>query len=239
MGQAKQIQLAPIERTAADGLVKRVHYSGKVVNNSQLHLGVFLAGVLEGVLQFGPSIDKSKLVGLVADTPWNGFIELNRMAFTDRLPRNSESRALAVAMRLLRRHYPHLQWVVSFADACQCGDGTIYRASGFVLTDIRKNDALWQLPDGRVTHKLNLEAARANGEYAKMKGADMSMGSATYLRSIGAKKVEGHQLRYVYFLDRTARARLTVPEVSFAEIEAQGVGMYRGEKVSRTAGAAV
>lgn len=36
------------------------------------------------------------------------------------------------------RAYP-IEWVVSFADATQCGDGTIYRASGFLLTGIREN----------------------------------------------------------------------------------------------------
>ena len=49
------------------------------------------------------------------------------MAFSDRLPRNSESRALAIAFKMIRKHYPHIEWVISFADGTQCGDGTIYR----------------------------------------------------------------------------------------------------------------
>lgn len=146
MGSAKDIRIEPIERRYADALVKRVHYSGKVVNNSQLHLGVFYKGRLEGAMQFGPSLDKRKIQGLVRDTPWNGFLELNRMAFSEALPRNSESRALGVAMRLIRQHAPHVQWIVSFADGAQCGDGTIYRAAGFILTGIRKNTSLWSLP---------------------------------------------------------------------------------------------
>ena len=67
----------------------------------------------------------------MTDTPWNGFLELNRLAFADWLPRNSESRAIGYALRWLRATYPWLQWIVSFADATQCGDGAIYRASGF------------------------------------------------------------------------------------------------------------
>src|SRR5574343_86138 len=125
---AKDIRVAPISAADAAALVRRVHYSGKIVNNSQLHLGVFLGGRLEGAMQFGPSLDKRKIQGLVRDTGWNDFLELNRMAFSERLPRNSESRAIAVAMRLIRAHYPHIEWVVSFADGTQCGDGTIYRA---------------------------------------------------------------------------------------------------------------
>lgn len=153
---AKDIQVAPIKAADANVLVKRLHYSGKVVNNSQLHFGVFLAGRLEGAMQFGPSLDKRKIQGLVRGTSWNGFIELNRMAFSERLPRNSESRAIAIAMRLIRKHYPHIEWVISFADGTQCGDGTIYRASGFVLTSIKKNDQIWAAPEGETFARVSL-----------------------------------------------------------------------------------
>lgn len=151
---AKDIVLKPITAAEANALVKRVHYSGKVVQNSQLHIGVFYGGKLEGAMQFGPSLDKRKIQGLVEGTQWHEFIELNRMAFSDALPRNSESRAIAIAMKLLRKHAPQVKWVISFADATQCGDGTIYRASGFVLTGIRKNNQIWEAPDGEVTTRM-------------------------------------------------------------------------------------
>jgi hypothetical protein len=102
MVTAKDIRIAPINSATANVLVRRIHYSGKVVNNSQLHLGVFLDNRLEGAMQFGPSLDKRKIQGLVSGTKWSGFIELNRMAFSDNLPRNSESRALGVAFRLIK-----------------------------------------------------------------------------------------------------------------------------------------
>lgn len=51
----------------------------------------------------------------------------------------------------------------------------------------------------------------------------------------GFKPIDGYQLRYVYFLDPTARERLTVPILPFSEIERRGAGMYKGHKVSRAA----
>jgi len=158
---AKDIRVAPISRADADRVVKRVHYSGKVVNNSQLHFGVFLRDRLEGAMQFGPSLDKRKIQGLVSGTLWNGFIELNRMAFGEALPRNSESRALAVAFRMMRKAYPHLEWVVSFADGAQCGDGTIYRAAGFALTGIKKNTQVWAAPSGETFSRTSLTDGRS------------------------------------------------------------------------------
>lgn len=142
MASAKDIIVLPITPQVANKFVKRWHYSGKVVPNSQLHLGAFLDGLLHGVMQFGASINKKGTINLVEGTGWNEFIELNRMAFDDVLPKNSESRCIAVAMRLLRKNAPHIKWVISFADATQCGDGAIYRASGFQLVGIAQNSSL-------------------------------------------------------------------------------------------------
>lgn len=222
MGKAKNIELRPIPAWQANELVKRIHYSGKVVQNSQIHIGVFYDGRLEGAMQFGPSLDKRKIQGLVSGTQWHEFIELNRMAFSEALPRNSESRAIAVAMRLLRKHAPQLKWVISFADGTQCGDGTIYRASGFVLTGIRENGQILDW-NGRLIAKKTLD----NQNYPRPAGKYYSR----HLLETGqAKPIAGYQLRYIYFLDASWRERLTVPELPYSEIERFGAGMYRGVK---------
>lgn len=245
MATAKDIHVAPISAKDAAALVKRVHYSGKVVQNSQLHLGVFLNGKLEGAMQFGPSLDKRKIQGLVEETGWNGFIELNRMAFSDNLPRNSESRALSIAFRLIRKHYPHIEWVVSFADGAQCGDGTIYRASGFLLTGIKKNNSLWIAPTGDVFPETSLrpgiggakqiEKAKAISRTMMKKGKHMVGGGSTMRPFIdaGFKPIPGFQLRYIYFTNPKARERLAVPVLPFSKIEEMGASMYRGEKITR------
>lgn len=187
MGKAKDIILQPIDARTANELVKRVHYSGKVVQNSQLHIGVFYQGRLEGAMQFGPSLDKRKLMGLVSGTGWNEFIELNRMALTDRLPRNSESRAIAVAMRLLRKHALHLKWVISFADATQCGDGAIYRASGFTLTGIKKNTQIWEAPNGEITTRMVATDTRRPERGRLLEVARSATVSRTSMTAQGAK----------------------------------------------------
>lgn len=232
MGSAKDLQLRPITSREGAAVIRRLHYSGKVVHNSQLHIGVYWRGRLEGALQFGPSLDKRKLQGLVEGTPWNGFLELNRMAFSDALPRNSESRAIAVAMRLLKRHAPHVQWVVSFADAAQCGDGTIYRASGFTLTAIKENSEIVRMPDGAVHHKIVFEPSNAGATNTKAKyGKTGSESGGAFLKKIGAVPVPGYQFRYVYFLDPTARDRLTVPVIPFDQIP-DDARMYKGQRLT-------
>lgn len=156
MGRAKEIVMKVIPSSIANPFIKAHHYSGKVVNNSKLHFGVFLDGQLHGVMSYGPSLDKSKIIGLVEGTGWNEFLELNRMAFDSVLPRNSESRAISMSIKLLKKYAPQVKWIISFADACSCGDGTIYRASNFVLTGIKENLNLAELPDGTRIHKMTL-----------------------------------------------------------------------------------
>ena len=233
MPSAKDIRLAPIGQRDAAAFIKRHHYSGTYARNSQLHFGVFLGGFLEGVMQFGPSLDRRKIKGLVADTPWNGFLELNRMAFTEALPRNSESRALGVALRIIRQRYSHIQWVISFADAAQCGDGTIYRAAGFALTGIKPNQSLWHNPktgERFFDMTARMAVSRSTFDRRGQKFAGTGAASMRPFIEAGFEPIPGFQLRYIYFIDPTARARLAVPILPFSKIQEMGAAMYRGEK---------
>jgi hypothetical protein len=234
MGDAKRLIVQPISAKDANRIVQALHYSGKTVQNSQLHLGVFLDGKCGGAMQFGPSLDKRKIQGLVRGTLWNEFIELNRMAFADWLPRNGESRALGFAFRWMRKQYPQLKWCVSFADGTQCGDGTIYRASGFVLTGIVESMNLVRRADGVVIHKMTLESGptRPRPElggrsYYQITGGKYNLGA--YAKATGGVTIPGFQLRYIYFIDPTARDRLAIPVLPFSEIDRRGAGMYKGK----------
>jgi hypothetical protein len=239
---AKEIIVKPISSADAARIVKACHYSGKVVQNSQLHFGVFLDGKCGGAMSFGPSLDKRKMLGIVEGTTWNGFLELNRMAFADWLPRNSESRAIAVAMRLIRKAYPHIEWVVSFADGTQCGDGTIYRASGFVLTGIKENTQVWEAPTGEKFSRTSLTDGRSKQQQQQArvvasrttltKGKHVMENGAASMKQFsdaGWKPLPGFQLRYIYFLNPEARQRLTCPVIPFSEITRRGAGMYLGK----------
>lgn len=241
MGSAKDLVVKPIAAPDACRIVRALHYSKSVVRNSQIHLGVFLRGKCGGAMQFGPSLDKRKMIGLVDGSKWNGFIELNRMAFADWLPRNSESRAIGYAFRWMRKMYPQLEWCVSFADGTQCGDGTIYRASGFVLTAINESKNLVRRRDGVVVHKMTLESnpTRKRPELGGRSYYDITGGKydlKKYAVAVGGRVVPGFQLRYVYFINKKARERLTVPVLPFSEIQRRGAGMYKGKPRAGSAG---
>lgn len=208
--KVKDIRLKVIPSKIANNFVRKHHYSGRVTMSSNLHFGAFDNKLLHGVMSFGSPLDKRKVIGLVEGTKWNEMLELNRMAFDDILPPNSESRCLSIAFKLIKKYAPHIKWILSFADGTQCGDGTIYRASGFVLTNINKNKT--------IGYSGNLKRIVAkHGQQSKKHGK--------------IKLLQGYQLRYIKFIKVEERKNLTVPEIPYSRIKEMGIGMYKGERL--------
>lgn len=214
MGRAKEIIVKIIKSDVANAFVKKHHYSGKVVNLSNLHFGCFLDNKLHGVMSYGPPMDKRNVLNLVEtenkgiNKKWNEMLELNRMAFDDYLPKYSESRCIAISIKLIKKNAPQIKWILSYSDGTQCGDGTIYRASGFKLTQINKNGTIYKLANGEVVAK------RGDSKYNFQ----------------GAKALKGFQNRYILVIDK--KAKLNCKDLAFDEIDKLGAGMYKGEKIT-------
>ena len=162
-------------------------------------------------MSFGNPIDKRNVLKCVRtnnkteNKKWNEMLELNRLAFNNNLPKNSESRCISIAIKLIKKNASHIKWILSFADGTQCGDGTIYRASGFKLVGIKKNTTIFRLPNGKTVAK--------HGTSKK----DFTF----------AERLKGYQFKYIYLIDK--KAKLTVKEIPFSKISELGIGMYKGK----------
>ena len=86
---------------------------------------------------------------------------------------------------------------------------------------------MWRMPNGRVFADIGLRASSAN--LRKEIGYKLGEPFSSFKKRSGCEKVLGFQLRYIYFLDPTARERLTVPILPFSEIDKRGAGMYKGK----------
>lgn len=155
-------------------------------------------------------------------------MELNRMWFGPALPKNAESRALSVSMRHIRKHRPDIKWIVSYADATQCGTGTIYRAAGFHLTGIRKNNTIIWVPqmqeaftklsftthNGRIFERIR----RATGVdvRARMQGA---ASVTNVVKALGAEVLPGYQIRYIKILDPAYEEKMAVTKHDYDELK--------------------
>lgn len=133
------------------------------------------------------------------------------MAFSGLLPKNSESRALAISFKLIKKNAPHIKRIVSFADGCQCWDGTIYRASGFELTWIKKNTGIVKLNNWEITCIINKKDPKHNIHKYWIK-----------------EKMDWFMLRYIKHLQEPIKRNYEI--IPYSKIKEMGAGMYKGVK---------
>jgi len=120
-----------IDRTIANEVIKKNHYSKKYFNNSYIHLGVFINSEFLGVLQYGHLLNNNSVSSIVEGTKNGEACELNRMWLDDRAKRNSESKSISYSFKYLKGKYPNIKWVQSFADERCGGLGIVYQACSF------------------------------------------------------------------------------------------------------------
>ncbi len=178
-----------IDRGLANRIIQKNHYSRKFYSASYIHLGVFIAGELVGVLQFGYAMNPASQASVVAETEMDEYLELNRMWLDDVAPRNSESRALSYALKIIRAAYPKIKWIQSFADErCRLG-GVVYQACNFGYFG-EHTATFWEL-DGEIFHNSIMTESRK---------AETPKGRKLQSRAEDATAHSLRQFRYLYFM---------------------------------------
>lgn len=191
------LHVAKISAWLARLVITHFHYSHRFVNNSYLHLGIFEGRDLVGVMQWGYAMNPSSGSKVVSGTGNREYMELNRLWMHDRMPKNSESRAISYALKTIKLLYPSVEWVQTFADE-RCGRfGVVYQASNFEY--VGSHITTFYELDGEWFHKI---AFTAKGRKAGARGAHLQA---------NAERVKAHkfnQFRYIRFLNKRARKRL-------------------------------
>lgn len=205
-----------IPRNTANVMVRANHYSRKVVQNSRIHLGVFRRNKLLGVLQFGPAMNPRSMASVVAGTEYEEYLELNRMWLDDRLPKNSESKAISHAFKIIRRNWPRVAWVQSFADERCKRAGVVYQAANFLY--VGSHMGRFHELDGVFYHDSILtNSHRANTPSGKLLRENRDRLITHRLR----------QYRYIYFLRPSFRPRLLKKEQPFPKHATEGSAVIR------------
>lgn len=177
-----------IGRDFANAVIVANHYSRKFYSATYIHLGVFIGGEFMGVLQFGYAMNPASAGSVVEGTALDEYLELNRMWLDDIAPHCSESRALACAIKFIRRKYPKVKWIQSFADE-RCGKfGAVYQAAGFRYYG-EHSATFWEL-DGVVYHNSLMTRDPKLSKAAAVLQAGRDRAEASDLR----------QFRYLYFM---------------------------------------
>lgn len=192
-----------IDRNLANKLIIDNHYSGKVYNATYIHLGVFIGLALVGVLQYGYAMNPQSMASVVKNTEIDEYLELNRMWLDDIAPKNSESRALSYSIKYIKRKFPKIKWIQSFADERCKRYGVVYQAANFNYYGEHKSD-FWEL-DGIVYHNSLMTRDRKLSKAA----AIIQDGKAK------AKQYSLRQFRYIYFINKRSKSECCLQEAEY------------------------
>jgi hypothetical protein len=186
----------------AKEVIRAQHYSHSVVNNSYLHLGVYIGREFVGVMQYGYALCPARAGKVVAGTVQGQYMELNRMWLSDAAPRNSDSRAISYAIKYIRAACPTVAWIQSYADERCGGYGVVYQAANFLYLGFHLTP-FYEL-DGQTYHKI-LATRRKSGVRGSYVRAHIDRAVQRTLR----------QFRYIFFLKRDWMRRLNFPVLSY------------------------
>ena len=205
--QPRDLELRVVPHAVAAALIVREHYLHAMCAGARLSFGVFAGERLAGAvaLNAGP-------VGgprLADGATTRDCLSLARLWLADDLPRNSESRVLALVVRALRRHTA-VRFLVSYADPAAAPGGIphvgyVYQAAGWLYTGLSEPQPLFDLGDGRPVHTRSI--ASVWGTHSK----PFFEARGLHVREVPT--VGKH--RYVSFVDPTWRARLRVPVLPY------------------------
>lgn len=172
------------------------HYSGTVPSIGCSYSVFNDNGEWCGVIMFSSGANNriGKPYGLVQGQ----VCELVRMALNGK--QESTSKALAIALRLIKKHNPLLEIVISYADCDQEHIGTIYQATNFIyngLKELNGGTPKYRI-FGKVKHprSLNSKGYICNIQWIR----DNIDPTATLVYTAGKHK-------YVYPLNKEMRAK--------------------------------
>lgn len=195
-----EFNIEVIPRTLANEIIVKNHYSKKYYSASYIHLGIFDHRGIRGVMQYGYAMNPASQESVVAETKIDQYLELNRLWVCDSMLRNTESKAISYSIKFIRKKYPQVKWIQTFADE-RCGKfGVVYQASNFKFYG--EHIACFWFLDDIVYHNSLMTR---NPELSK---------SAAYLQQNKNKAVgqDLRQFRYLYFIDKRWKDKCLLKE---------------------------
>jgi len=193
-----------IERKISVKIIKENHYSKKIVNSSFIHLGVFEKNKLKGVLQFGYLFNPTYHSKIIEFSKTEDAMELNRMWLSDEINiKYPESRAISFSIKYIKRKYPKIKWIQSFADERCGGFGIVYQACSFSYYGEHIGE-FYEL-DGEIYHSIQTRRKDNNSKLT------------LYLRNNKdkLKKLSLRQFRYIKFLDQREKKKCLLTEMPY------------------------
>ena len=86
------------------------------------------------------------------------ILELTRMYFVDETEHCVESKALGMARKYIRKHYPEIKGLIAYSSTGQQHEGTIYQSDGwFLISKSNSQNGNWENRAGRKNRDLSVK----------------------------------------------------------------------------------
>jgi hypothetical protein len=191
----QSMMVKPVPFVAAKRLIERYHYLHTFPGGTKLAFGVFVGNCLHGAISLGAG--PANAYNLVYQAQPDDCLVLTRLWLADELPRNSESKVIAIVIGALKRN-THIKFLVSYSDPSQGHVGTIYQATNWLYTGLSEAMPLYDLGDGISRQSRSL--AHGFGTHSVKHLVDSGINVTLIPQS--------SKYRYIYFLDPSWRIRL-------------------------------
>lgn len=208
-GNTMNFEVKQIPRESVKDIVQRLHYThslGKVTIAFGLYdtrpkingLGIE-SKQLVGAITFGQVSSRDLAQSLFEGGTQENTLELLRMVVIDDCE-CERSFFISKTLKHIKKVFPNIKAIVSFADFTQGHYGIVYQAANFIYCGQTGKKYHYLKNGKRINKRVVFDKAKQLGitesDFSKQRGFE--------------KKEELPKFRYVYFLDKKAKLKLTI-----------------------------
>ena len=200
------IEIKECNNSLIDKIISDNHYSKKVTSNRWKSFAVYYNGKLEGGMQIGYGIRPEQKEHIMEGATSENIKEFDRMWLSDKMPKNSESRCIGWLIKYLRKNYPELKALISYADGLRNKTGVIYQASNFIYLGYVDGEFYYIPSKDEWVHPVSMYHRHGTRAIKTLKDIYPDV-----------QHIRGKQHRYIYFIDRGWRRKLKIKPVKYPE----------------------
>jgi len=178
-------------------LVYKYHYSKIKPKLTKICIGGYKNNKLVAVMSLGwgvrPKHTIKKLFPLL-DT--KDYWEIGKMCVADEMPKNTESEFISKIIKLIKKNFPNIKCIFTWADGIMGKPGYVYQAANFLYGGYITTDTYFT-SDGEKVHPRT--TGKIGGRPTK-----------NFLKKNNWTHVKGKQFRYLYPIDKSILKYSTV-----------------------------
>ena len=157
--QSRDYYIDLINSSKANKMTALYHYSGVGFKKAKLNQGIYRKSddMLVGVLQWGCSAQEGIRLDryVKEEIKKEEYLELNRFCMVDSEGPNSESQAISLGIKWIKKNRPDIRLLVSYAGRKEGNYGYIYQATNWEYLGYFISNGFWLL-DGEERHQITV-----------------------------------------------------------------------------------